>query len=311
MSTPPVAPHRSRRVPAVRLNRRSQIVLGIVCIISVAVFGWPLIIAPTSAIAGHANVPLLFAALLPLVLAVAMTEIADGGLDAKAIAMLGVLTALGAALRPLGTGIAGIEPIFFLLVLAGRVFGPGFGFLLGCLTLLASALVTGGVGPWLPYQMLAAAGVAIGAGLLPRAEGRREILMLAAYGAVAGIAYGLAMNLSFWPFTVGEASELSYIAGAPILDNLQRFAVFSVLTSLAFDIPRALLMVVLIVITGPALLRTFRRAARKAVFDATPTFVASDDATTTGSPRAPSPGAATTASSDKRARPSSGADERG
>ena len=34
--------------------------------------------------------------------------------------------------------------------------GPGFGFALGATTLMSSALITGGVGPWLPFQMIAA-----------------------------------------------------------------------------------------------------------------------------------------------------------
>ena len=36
------------------------------------------------------------------------------------------------------------------------MFGPALGFLLGSTALLTSALLTGGVGPWLPFQMLAA-----------------------------------------------------------------------------------------------------------------------------------------------------------
>lgn len=269
-------PHHSTNI-AVRLRWRSHAILGLVATISASIFAWPLVIVPGSSIAGHADIPLLFAALLPLVILVAMAELADGGLDAKAIAMLGVLTALGAALRPLGTGIAGIEPIFFLLVLAGRVFGVGFGFLLGCLTLLTSAIITGGVGPWLPYQMLAAAGVSAGAGLLPKARGRTEIALLVGYSLLAGLAYGLAMNLSFWPFTLGEATGLSFVAGAPIVENLQRFLLFSAATSMAFDVPRALLMAVLVTLTGPSLLRTLRRAARKAAFDTPPTFITSPD----------------------------------
>ena len=122
----------------------------------------------------------------------------------KAVAMLGVLAAIGAALRPLGAGTAGFETVFFLLILGGRVFGPGFGFVLGATTLFASALLTGGVGPWLPFQMLGAAWVglrrrAAAAAARPRARS----CMLAAYGAVAGLAYGLLLNLSFWPFTTG------------------------------------------------------------------------------------------------------------
>src|SRR5262249_57440826 len=140
----------------------------------------------------------------------------------RAMAMLGVLSALGAAIRPLGAGTAGIETVFFLIVLGGRVFGPGFGFVLGNTTLLTSALLTGGVGPWLPYQMLGAAWVGLGAGLLPALRGRGELLMLASYGMLAALGYGMLLNLSFWPYAVGTGSEVSFVPGAPIGDNLFR-----------------------------------------------------------------------------------------
>ena len=149
-------------------------------------------------------------------------------MDAKALAMLGVLAAVGAALRPLGAGTAGIETVFFLLVLAGRVYGPAFGFVLGSTTLFASALLTGGVGPWLPFQMLASAWVGLGAGLLPRRlRGRAEIAMLAVYGAVAALAYGFLMNMWFWPFATGSGTELSFVPGGAVLENLHRFLLYS------------------------------------------------------------------------------------
>ena len=43
------------------------------------------------------------------------SELADGALDAKAVAMLGVLVACGAALRAPGTGVTGFTGVFFLL----------------------------------------------------------------------------------------------------------------------------------------------------------------------------------------------------
>ena len=52
-------------------------------------------------------------------------------MDAKVLAMLGVLTAINAVMRGLSAGMAGIELVFFLLILGGRVFGAGFGFVLG------------------------------------------------------------------------------------------------------------------------------------------------------------------------------------
>ncbi|WP_331715811.1 ECF transporter S component [Tessaracoccus coleopterorum] len=110
----------------------------------------------------------MFAALLPVVLLLVMAQVSEGGLDSRSLAVLGVLSAVNAALRPaMGAGTAGIESVFFLLVLAGRVFGPGFGYLLGFTSLFASALLTAGVGPWLPYQMMCAGWVGLVAGLLP------------------------------------------------------------------------------------------------------------------------------------------------
>ena len=45
------------------------------------------------------------------------------------------------------------------------------------------------------------------------------------------LAYGLLMNLWFWPFAAGPGTELSYVAGAPLLENLHRFRSSTVVTS--------------------------------------------------------------------------------
>lgn len=254
------------RTPAVVLRPRSTAAISLAVVAGLLAFCWPLFVTPESELAQSTTAPLVLGVLLPVVLAVVLFEISEGGLDPKAVAMLGVLSAIGAALRPLGAGTAGLETVFFLLVLSGRVFGAGFGFVLGATTLFGSALITGGVGPWLPYQMLAAALVGLGAGLLPRLGGRAEILLLALYGAVAGLLYGVLMNLSFWPYTLGAETEISFVPGAPLAENLHHFAIFVLTTSLGWDLGRALTNVVLILVTGPAILATLRRAARKAAF---------------------------------------------
>ena len=251
----------------IAVGTRSTIALAASGLIGLAAFTWPLFVAPSSDIAHGGDAPWTFALLLPLVLAVVLAELSDKGMDSKAIAMLGVLSALGAAIRPLGAGTAGIETIFFLMVLGGRVFGPGFGFVLGNTTLFASALLTGGVGPWLPYQMLGAAWVGMLAGLLPRASGRVELVLLALYGMVSSLAYGMLLNLSFWPFAIGTGTAVSFVPGDPVMDNLARLVTFSLATSLGWDIGRAITTVVLVLATGTVLPRVFRRAARRAVWD--------------------------------------------
>jgi energy-coupling factor transport system substrate-specific component len=210
--------------------------------------------------------------LIPLVLAVVLADLADGGMDAKAVAILGVLVAVVAALRPLGGGVAGLEPVWAVVILGARAFGPGFGFALGSLGVFASALMTGGVGPWLPFQMFAAAWVGVGAALLPPLRGRPEVAMLAVYGAIVGLTVGVLLNLWFWPFTTGLPSGVAYIGGAPIGELLHRLFAFSLLTSLGYDIPRAILTATLLLLAAAPLLRALRRVQRRAAFGAVPEF---------------------------------------
>ncbi|MEL4358669.1 MULTISPECIES: ECF transporter S component [unclassified Luteococcus] len=241
--------------------------LSVAAVMSLLAFCWPLLWHPGAGLSGDAHTPLVFALLLPVVIALVMTELGNDDLDVKALAMLGVLSAVGAAVRPLGAGTAGLEAIFLLIILAGRVFGPGFGFILGNTTLLASALITSGMGPWLPFQMLAAGFVGLGAGLLPHLRGWWEIGLLAAYGVVSGFAYGWLMDLSFWPFTLGNASELSFDPTASVATNLHHFVLYNLATSMAWNAGRALSNVALVILLGPSLLRILRRSARRAAFD--------------------------------------------
>lgn len=255
---------------AVPLGRRSVVVLALASAVGLLMLAWPLLLDPGSG--ERVDPPFLFLLLLPLVLAVVLAEVAEGGMDARVLAVLGVLSAINAVLRGVSAGTSGIELVFFLLILGGRVFGPGFGFVLGCTSLFASALLTAGVGPWLPFQMLVAAWVGMGAGLLPRRpSGRAEIAMLVGYGIVSAYLYGLLMNLWGWPFTVGiavpgqDSTEISYVPGAPVLENLHRFVVYTLLTSTGgWDTGRALANAVAIALLGPAVLTTLRRAARRA-----------------------------------------------
>ena len=260
----------SARVAAVQLSLRSGMVLGVASLTGLMMLCWPLLL---QADAGQRIAPpFLFLALLPLIIAVVLAEISEGGLDPRVLAILGVLSAINAILRALSPGLAGVELAFFLLILAGRVYGPGFGFVLGCTSLFASALLTAGVGPWLPFQMIVSAWVGMGAGLLPRRfTGRAEIVLLAAYGIVAAYGFGLLMNLSGWPFVAGiavpgEEGSLSYVAGAPLLENLHRFLLYTLLTSTGgWDTVRAITNAVAIALLGPAVLTTLRRASRRAL----------------------------------------------
>lgn len=250
-----------------RLSLRSTLVLITASCAGFMMFAWPFFVVPGG---NRVDAPFIILALLPILVILVVVEMTDNGVDSKTLAILGILTAINTAFRALSAGVAGIELVFFLLILAGRVYGPSFGFLLGSTTMFTSALVTSGVGPWLPFQMLAASWIGLGAGLLPKnLTGKKEILMLAVYGAMSAYVFGLLMNLSGWPFILGVAdpgtdSTLAFVPGAAVAENLHRFFLYSLVTSTGgWDTFRAITTVLAVVFFGPAILSTLRRAAKR------------------------------------------------
>ena len=250
------------------LKGRSALALTVVSAVGLVAFGWPFFTEPGSALdnSHSGDAPVLFVVILPLLAAIVLAELTSGGMDAKSVAMLGMLAAVGGALRALGPGTAGLEPSFAIIIIGGRVFGRGFGFVLGAVAVFTGALITGGVGPWLPFQMMAAGWVGFGAGCLPRAGGRAEVLVVAGYAFVAGLLFGLVMNMWFWPFA-SYGPETSFVAGDPLSANLGRYAVFYVTTSVLWDLGRSVLSLLVVLLAGSALLRALRRAGRRAAFD--------------------------------------------
>jgi energy-coupling factor transport system substrate-specific component len=183
-------------------------------------------------------------------------------LSTRLLAVLAALVALDATLRLVVViGLLGFSPIFFLIIVGGYVFGPGFGFALGALTLIVSAVITAGFGPWLPYQMLASGWVGMGAGYLGRLRTTRwRMLALAAFGCLAGWGYGLLLDLWEWPFLFGGgASPIGWAAGLTWAELGRRFGGFYLATSFVYDTFRAIGNLVLITTLGPAVMRALAR----------------------------------------------------
>lgn len=250
------------------LSWRSAGAIAAVALVGFVAFFWPFFASAEFATEHGNDAPWLFALLLGLLTLVSLAEITSGRLDAKTVAVLGVAVAAGGAMRVLSAGTAGLEPLFFVIIVAGRVLGPGVGFVSGALALMTGALLTGGVGPWLPFQMLCAGGVGLGAALLPGRPGERaERMGLAAYALVTGLLFGAVMNLWFWPFMGASAPDgMGFVPGAPLGANLSSYGLFYLATSMGWDVPRGVLNAVLVLVAGPALLRVFRRGARRAAF---------------------------------------------
>lgn len=267
--------------------RASTVVLLVASLVGAAGFLYPFILPASteqsSAAQPDATVaPLLFAAMTALSLLVMMVTVSDdmsGVGRSKILALLGVLVAIDATLR-LVPSFLGASPIFFLIIVVGAVFGSAIGFQMGTLTLLLSAFVTGGLGPWLPFQMLGAGWVGLTAGWLPRGGSvRRRVAMMALFGAVWGLVFGALMNLWFWPFAApgsGAESTLYWSPGLGAGETLERYARFYVVTSLGFDLFRAAGNVVLTLVLGASVLRLLERYRRRFTWE--PWQPATDDA---------------------------------
>lgn len=207
--------------------------------------------------------PLIVAAVAALCLVLTIAELTNGGLNSKSLAVLGVLSALAAVLRTV-TLPAGANLYFFLVILGGYSFGPRMGFLAGALSFFLSAVVTGGIGPWLPFQMFASAWMGLSAGLVRpvaiqlRLARRGELALLTLFGVAWGLLFGAITNLWSWPFWVG-GPDVSYQPGLGLAETLRRYWNFYFLTSFGWDLFRSLCNAIVLATLGGPLLRALLR----------------------------------------------------
>ncbi|MCU1568241.1 MAG: transporter component [Pseudarthrobacter sp.] len=245
----------------IRMPRPVELaVLAAANLLALGAFCWPLLAAALPQDAAAA-LPYAALAIAPIAV-VAIVVSLDGSVrSAHTVALLGVLAAVGSAVRVASTGVGGVEAVFILLILAGRAYGARFGMLLGAATIAVSSALWGGIGPWTPFQIFACAWVGAGAGLLPRrVRGKAELWMLCGYGVVASYLFGLLTNLWFWPFAVGAGTGISYVPGAPLGTNLSSFLLYSLVTSTAgWDTLRAITTIIGIAVVGRAILAALRR----------------------------------------------------
>ena len=237
-------------------------ILWLVSIAGAVLFAWPLF-----GLALPPDLPVM-AALIAALLALSAIEFQSRRLDSRKLALLAVIVGVDSALRlMLVMGIAGFSPVFFLVLCAGYIFGSAYGFLCGATVLLGSALVTGGIGPWLPYEMLAAAWCGAIAGLAGKMfrihkTDRVAIAVLAAVAIVTGFLYGAVMDL--WDWTILRSGPgLGPAPGEPVSTQLSHFWHFYLSTSILWDSFRAFGTAFMIIVIGRAVLAGLQRSNRR------------------------------------------------
>ncbi|MGB2757536.1 MAG: hypothetical protein WBD02_07725, partial [Acidimicrobiia bacterium] len=106
--------------------------------------------------ARSAATPLIAAAIGLVVVTAVAFQLERRALRPAMLSVLAVLGTVGGLARVFDLP-AGGNLIFSVIVLGAIAYGIEFGFLLGLSSMGIGALLTGGLGPWLPFQMLAAA----------------------------------------------------------------------------------------------------------------------------------------------------------
>ena len=242
---------------------RPVAVYVLMTVVGAAAFLYPFWLPSGSAPDGahRLDAPILAAVVAALVVGAITLEVRRGTMNGATISLLAVLSAACAILRIIGLP-AGGNAIFFLVVLAAAAFGPRFGLLLGLCAMAVSAVLTGGFGPWLPFQMLTLAWMGGGAGLVGRQTRTLspwlEVCILAAYAWVWGFVFGAVMNLWFWPFIV-DGGPLSWSPDYGLAQTLAHYWRFYVVTSFPWDAARAFVNAALVLLLGRSLLRSMRR----------------------------------------------------
>ncbi len=255
--------------------------LGFLVNIFVLFLGMASLLAPfifpsaRGAVAQTSTFPIMVGLIVVLCVLIILFEAQSAILETKMIALLGVLIAINAGIRFLENAIpgpAGFSPTFFLIILIGYFFGSRVGFLFGALTMLVSGLLTGGVGPWLPGQLITAGWVGQSAallGLITRKLNLKnkisEVVLLAAFGALWGFLYGLIMNLWFWPFLAASSDQI-FSQSLSVFENFQRYSAYYVATSLVWDLTRAIGNVLMIVFLANPVIKVLHRFHRRFSF---------------------------------------------
>jgi energy-coupling factor transport system substrate-specific component len=245
----------------------SGAILTLATIVGMVAFAYPFVTLGTSptrtwGLAHSQDAPLVTLSLTVFCVVIVVANLTSQQMSARTVAVLGVFTAVNAALRAV-PGPAGFSAIFFLIGLCGYVYGATFGFLLGVLSLLVSALMGGGVGPWLPYQMFASGWMGMTSGWLPdlRRTKAAEVVMLTVWTALWGLLFGAIMNLWFWPYLSSVQADASrnWALGLRLSEGFKRYLAFYFTTSLWWDLGRALGNAGLVLFLSTPLLRVLRR----------------------------------------------------
>ena len=161
------------------------------------------------------------------------------------IVLLAVLIALSVVANFIGS-ISHVQIAFFIVIMAGVVFGKESGFLVGSLSILVFGLISGfGIGTYTPYQMIGFGLLGFTAGIFK--NNMESLPFRAIFGLLWGFIYGWITNISMFYFTPITVSSV----------------ISTYMASVAFDAIRGVCTLILLVIAYTWFKDIFNRSKKK------------------------------------------------
>lgn len=127
-----------------------------------------------------------------LVLFAAILEVK--GLDAKSMASVATLSAIGGAVRVPFAGILGLQPTTFIVAVSGYALGPVDGFTVGAMSAFISNFFLG-QGPWTLWQMLGWGLCGFFFGLLKKGNTKVHNIIFVVLCGLWGYIYGWILDM--------------------------------------------------------------------------------------------------------------------
>lgn len=134
---------------------------------------------------------------LLVILALLMLSTGRQPINTMVISVTAALTALAVLGRILFASLPSVQPVTFLVLLSGYVFGSGTGFIVGMLTGLISNFFLGH-GPWTLWQMLAWGICGLLSGVLGKGKRQLALMPFLIMSALAAYFFGMFMNTWHW-----------------------------------------------------------------------------------------------------------------
>jgi energy-coupling factor transport system substrate-specific component len=145
----------------------------------------------------------------------------------------------------------GITMAFLIPIVSGVVYGSGFGFIVGQLSMLVGGVFLGALGPWTPYQSFLMGVIGFYAG----------VFIIVLYVLIVGMAYGYWMSVSYWALAVQDL-----VVSEEWMQRLKMYTQFYISTSLIWDLTRSVGNILIFVILYSSCKELLERAKDRLIY---------------------------------------------